>query len=273
MLERQIDIETTCDAHANLGGLHYKRGRLALAHDHYMADLTLARKHGDKQRTASALANVASIEHAREQFDNAQVHLEEALSLNRELCNTGGVARNLGELGRVYFQLGKYDLAKSAADEALTMFTKENDLDGMMAAHLHLGNVASVTGDARLGRSHLLNSLRLARKQESSFLAASCYANLGNSELEMKHPRRAHVLFEASLGLASRFGYPELGGAALYNLGRLAFGFGDETAAMSYLESAKRAYQEAERPAKVAIVESEITAIKRHSDRKEKEKM
>lgn len=88
----------------------------------------------------------------------------------------------------------------------------------------------------------------------------------------MNHPHRAHVLSQASLALVSDFGYPELGGNALHQLGRLAFGLSDESSAMSYLESAKRAYQEAERPANVAIVESEIVAIKQRSGRKEREK-
>lgn len=263
VIERQIDGARTCDAHANCGALHYRRGRIGMAESHYHADLKLARELGDVARIAHALGDIANIAHAKRQFSDAVVHLEEALLLHRQLNDNSGTAHTLGTLGRVHFSLKSYDRAKAYADEALTLYAQEGDSAGMMGAHFHMANALLAKGVTRPARSHLLKALRIARADDNSFYRSFCYGSLGNVEVQGGRPRRAFVLYMASLQIATYYGYPETGGAALLNLGHLSVSSRDLANALSYYESAKIAFQEAERADQVANVDQAIEALRR----------
>lgn len=204
-----------------------EKGNIPLAIDFYHQALKIREEIGDLEGMALSYNNIGSVYHYMEDYSLALQYYEMSLGIQKELQDTIGMSRSYSNMGAIYHLWGEqekgidlmikslelkemindldglasgyinlgitfklmeeFDLAKDYYEKGLSLYEDINNDRGISAAYYNLGNLSFKTGDYKNALSYLLESLKIAQKedllievQDASEILSGAYEKLGN---------------------------------------------------------------------------------------------
>lgn len=198
------DIKGKCDVEGFRGLIHYYKGELDDAVEHFTEKLRLAEIIGDKTAKALSYRYMGGVAYYRGDYQKALQHYKNQLKISKENENLLDVAvaeNNIGlvysylndfknaakfyrraletykkvgirqyicytsnNLGELKYWLGEYEEAKSLIEDQLSIATELGIRRHVALAHLILGNIAKKEGNFDKSEEHYLQAISIAKE-------------------------------------------------------------------------------------------------------------
>ncbi len=197
---------------------------------------------------AHGWALYVSAQLAGSQSDHAEsrVMLERCLELRRRLGSPVEIAATLSALSLPRLLAGDADGARDAELEALQIFRELGDRQGEAIGLIHLGQIATFTGDDTAATEHLMQSLAIAQDIKWQEAEGDCQLGLGELACHLPDWDKANVWFKRALTLFREAADKRGEANALRWLGKCDLQAGDIVSARTRLEAAMRALHDLE---------------------------
>jgi tetratricopeptide (TPR) repeat protein len=155
VLEETGEISTDlAAAHANLGAVYHRQGRLEMAEHAYARALTLHRELDDHQGIAQNTNSLAKVYRDRgaregqvEDLRRAEAMAWRAWKANERLGRREGVAKQQGSLGLIYGALGDLERSEALHRQSLELNRSLGRREGVAIQLANLGRIYQRRGD------------------------------------------------------------------------------------------------------------------------------
>ncbi|MFW9996778.1 MAG: tetratricopeptide repeat protein [Candidatus Odinarchaeota archaeon] len=106
----------------SIGAIYYRKGKLDLALDFLEQSWLIFEITGNKQEIAKTLANIGVIQVTKGELDRGLEYYQRSLLINEKIENRQATAAVIRNIGRTYHQKGDFDQALKYLDHSLELF-------------------------------------------------------------------------------------------------------------------------------------------------------
>ena len=151
-----------------MGGVAYYRGDYQKALQHYKNQLKISKENENLLDVAVAENNIGLVYSYLNDFKNAAKFYRRALETYKKVGIRQYICYTSNNLGELKYWLGEYDEAKSLIEDQLTIATELGIRRHVALAHLILGNIAKKEGNFDKSEEHYLQAISIAKELNAS---------------------------------------------------------------------------------------------------------
>ncbi len=147
-----------------MGGVAYYRGDYQKALQHYKNQLKISKENENLLDVAVAENNIGLVYSYINDFKNAAKFYRRALETYKKVGIRQYICYTSNNLGELKYWLGEYDEAKSLIGDQLEIATELGIRRHVALAHLILGNIAKKEGNFDKSEEHYLQAISIAKE-------------------------------------------------------------------------------------------------------------
>jgi CHAT domain-containing protein len=199
-----------------------------------------------RSEAADSIVSLGESVYKRGEYDSALVILETGLQRALADGDSSTVARSLTWQGLAHWKQGSYDSSKTIGERALAMKQRLGLKADLFRSYNALGLLAHAEGRLTDAEALFAKAHAAASAVNDSVSIAKAVGNLGLVHADAGQFDKARTEFKTLADAAHRSNDSTAEGNALANLGMLEARSGDASAAIEWLNKARKAYGEPE---------------------------
>lgn len=243
-LAGQVDSLLAAKMAVALQGFWLSRGRAAEGRSYIRAALAVPSVQASDQAQGHALYVGAALADSQGDHVEARALLERCLELRRRVGTATDIAATLSTLANAKLHLGDAEGARRDEREAFQIFCQLGDRYGQSICLLHLAESAAYLGEDLEAKSHVEQSLSIARTIKNQEIEGECERELGALALAHDDLRMSYARLESSLAVCRRAANRHGEAMAVWWLGKVDAAAGKLESARARLAEALRVFQE-----------------------------